>query len=78
MADAVVLATPIARQKVDELADLGRQLNQVTDKLLPVITMPAKVSNSRKTTAVDVDLVSIESARANSQDATTVAQRVTS
>ncbi len=77
LADAVVLATPISRQKVDELADLGRQLNQVTDKLLPVITVPAKVSNSRKTTPVDVDLVSIETARVKSQEATTVAQRVT-
>lgn len=42
MADAVVLAVPLARQKSDSLSDLSRQLDNVRDKLLPVITSPAR------------------------------------
>lgn len=42
LADAVVLALPLARQKSDALADLSRQLNPVRDKLLPVVTAPSR------------------------------------
>ncbi len=42
MADAVVLAVPLARQKSDALSDLSRQLDNVRDKLLPVVTSPAR------------------------------------
>ncbi len=42
MADAVVLAMPLARQKSDALADLARQLDEVRPKLLPVVTSPAR------------------------------------
>jgi Mrp family chromosome partitioning ATPase len=42
MADAVVLAVPLARQKSDTLSDLSRQLDNVRDKLLPVVTSPAR------------------------------------
>lgn len=42
LADAVVLAVPLSRQKSDDLADLSRQLGSVRHKLLPVITSPAR------------------------------------
>ncbi len=42
MADAVVLAVPLSRQKSDALSDLSRQLESVRDKLLPVITSPSR------------------------------------
>ncbi len=42
LADAVVLAVPLARQKSDLLSDLSRQLDAVRDKLLPVVTSPAR------------------------------------
>lgn len=42
MADAVVLAVPLARQKSDALSDLSRQLDSVRQKLLPVITSPSR------------------------------------
>ncbi len=42
LADAVVLAVPLARQKTDSLADLSRQLGEVRNKLLPVVTAPAR------------------------------------
>lgn len=42
MADAVVLAVPLARQKSDALSDLSRQLDNVREKLLPVVTSPAR------------------------------------
>ncbi len=42
MADAVVLAVPLSRQKSDALGDLSRQLDSVRDKLLPVITSPSR------------------------------------
>jgi Mrp family chromosome partitioning ATPase len=44
MADAVVLAVPLARQKADSLLDLGRQLEPVSAKLLPVVTSPSRRS----------------------------------
>ncbi|MEM9654466.1 MAG: hypothetical protein AAGA65_20410, partial [Actinomycetota bacterium] len=42
MADAVVLAVPLSRQKTDALADLSRQLGEVRPSLLPVVTSPAR------------------------------------
>ncbi len=42
MADAVVLAVPLSRQKSDGLSDLSRQLDTVRDKLLPVVTSPSR------------------------------------
>ncbi len=42
LCDAVVLALPLSRQKTDALADLSRQLSGVRDKLLPVVTSPAR------------------------------------
>ncbi len=42
MADAVVLAVPLSRQKSDALSDLSRQLDSVRQKLLPVITSPSR------------------------------------
>jgi Mrp family chromosome partitioning ATPase/capsular polysaccharide biosynthesis protein len=42
LADAVVLAVPLARQKADPLSDLSRQLEAVRPKLLPVITSPSR------------------------------------
>jgi hypothetical protein len=44
LADAVVLAIPLSRQKNDALADLSRQLGEVRDRLLPVVTSPARRS----------------------------------
>ncbi|MCP3988514.1 MAG: hypothetical protein GY724_05555 [Actinomycetia bacterium] len=44
LADAVVLAVPLARQKADSLADMARQLESVRHKLLPVITAPSRRS----------------------------------
>ncbi|MGF1597367.1 MAG: hypothetical protein ACFCVK_10645 [Acidimicrobiales bacterium] len=49
LADAVVLAVPLSRQKADALSDMGRQLESVSDKLLPVVTAP-----SRRTARGDV------------------------
>ena len=42
LADAVVLAVPMARQKADALADMGRQLESMRPKLLPVVTAPSR------------------------------------
>ncbi|MEL6982377.1 MAG: hypothetical protein AAFO29_08135, partial [Actinomycetota bacterium] len=42
LCDAVVLSVPLSRQKSDSLADLSRQLGAVRDKLLPVVTSPAR------------------------------------
>ncbi len=42
LSDAVVLAVPLSRQKSDALADLSRQLGDVRNKLLPVVTSPAR------------------------------------
>jgi Mrp family chromosome partitioning ATPase len=42
MADAVVIAVPLSRQKSDGLSDLSRQLGPVRDKLLPVVTSPSR------------------------------------
>ena len=42
MADAIVLAVPLSRQKSDALSDLSRQLDSVRDKVLPVITSPSR------------------------------------
>ncbi len=42
LADAVVLAVPLSRQKTDALADLSRQLAPVREKLLPVVTAPSR------------------------------------
>lgn len=42
LADAVVLAIPMARQKADSLNDMGRQLESVRHKLLPVATAPSR------------------------------------
>ncbi|MEM9561222.1 MAG: hypothetical protein AAGA93_01305 [Actinomycetota bacterium] len=42
LCDAVVLALPLSRQKSDLLADLSRQLGGVRNKLLPVVTSPAR------------------------------------
>lgn len=42
MADAVVLALPLSRQKSDGLSDVSRQLGSVRDKLLPVVTSPSR------------------------------------
>lgn len=42
LCDAVVLSVPLSRQKSDSLADLSRQLGPVRDKLLPVVTSPAR------------------------------------
>lgn len=44
LADAVVLAVPLARQKADALLDLARQLDPVRSKLLPVVTSPSRRS----------------------------------
>jgi len=56
LADAVVLATPISRQKVDELADIGRQLSQVREKLLPIITIPAKIRSTEAKQIQEINL----------------------
>ncbi|MFV0258742.1 MAG: hypothetical protein ACK5PP_09880, partial [Acidimicrobiales bacterium] len=42
LADAVVLAVPLTRQKADALGDMARQLEPVSRKLLPVVTSPAR------------------------------------
>lgn len=42
LVDAVVLAVPLSRQKLDSLADLSRQLDGVKAKMLPVVTSPAR------------------------------------
>ena len=42
LADAVVLAVPIVRQKADALGSMGRQLQPVQSKLMPVITSPTR------------------------------------
>ncbi len=42
LADAVVLAVPLARQKAVALEDLARQLDPVRGKLLPVVTSPSR------------------------------------
>ena len=42
LCDAVVLSVPLSRQKSDSLADLSRQLGSVREKLLPVVTSPAR------------------------------------
>lgn len=42
LSDAVVLALPLAKQKNDDLDDMARQLGHANDKLLPVITSPAR------------------------------------
>lgn len=42
LADAVVMAMPLSRQKSDVLSDLSRQLGDVRNKILPVITSPAR------------------------------------
>jgi Mrp family chromosome partitioning ATPase len=42
LADAVVLAVPLSRQKTDALADLSRQLTPAREKLLPVVTAPSR------------------------------------
>lgn len=42
LADAVVLSVPMARQKADALSDMGRQLESVRAKLLPVVTAPSR------------------------------------
>ena len=42
LCDAVVLAVPLSRQKLDSLADLSRQLGEVRGRLLPVVTSPAR------------------------------------
>lgn len=44
LADAVVLAVPLARQKADDLDSLARQLGAVRPKLLPVVTAPSRRS----------------------------------
>ncbi|MDH3681313.1 MAG: hypothetical protein OEV40_15345 [Acidimicrobiia bacterium] len=44
LADAVVLAVPLSRQKADALSDMARQLESVRPKLLPVITAPSRRS----------------------------------
>ena len=53
LADAVVMALPLSRQKNDALADLSRQLFEVRDKLLPVVTSPAR--RSARGTIVSAD-----------------------
>jgi receptor protein-tyrosine kinase len=53
LADAVVLAVPLSRQKSDLLADLSRQLGDVRDKLLPVVTSPARRAARGATVASD-------------------------
>ncbi len=42
LADAVVLAVPLSRQKADALSDMARQLESVRPKLLPVMTSPSR------------------------------------
>jgi Mrp family chromosome partitioning ATPase len=42
LADAVVLAVPLSRQKVDILADLSRQVGVERQRLLPVVTSPSR------------------------------------
>ena len=42
LADAVILAVPMVRQKTDELGGMGRQLEPVRAKLMPVITSPTR------------------------------------
>jgi Mrp family chromosome partitioning ATPase len=44
LADAVVLAIPLSRQKADDLTDTARQLEAVRAKLLPVVTSPSRRS----------------------------------
>ncbi len=53
LADAVVLAVPLARQKTDALGDLSRELRSVRDKLLPVVTSPARRSAKGDVVALD-------------------------
>ncbi len=53
MADAVVLAVPLSRQKSDELSDLSRQLGPVRDKLLPVVTSPSRRPAKGETLSAD-------------------------
>lgn len=53
MADAVVLAVPLARQKSDNLSDLSRQLDNVRPKLLPVVTAPNRKPARGETISAD-------------------------
>jgi Mrp family chromosome partitioning ATPase len=53
LADAVVLAVPLSRQKADPLGDLGRQLEGVRSKLLPVVTSPSRRSVKGEVVGVD-------------------------
>ncbi len=46
LADAAVLATPTSRQKTGDLADIGRQLAPMRDKLIPVSTLPSKATKT--------------------------------
>ena len=53
LCDAVVLAVPLSRQKSDALADLSRQLGGHRDKLLPVVTSPARRAARGSVVAAD-------------------------
>ncbi|MFV0523923.1 MAG: hypothetical protein ACK5RL_05435 [Acidimicrobiales bacterium] len=53
LADAVVLAVPLTRQKADALGDLARQLEPVSRKLLPVVTTPARRSSGGELVRAD-------------------------
>jgi polysaccharide biosynthesis transport protein len=50
LVDAVVLTIPLADQRADELEDVVRQLEEVRDRVLPVITSPSGRAASRSTT----------------------------
>jgi Mrp family chromosome partitioning ATPase/capsular polysaccharide biosynthesis protein len=57
VADAVVLAVPLARQKADALLDLARQLEPVSAKLLPVVTSPSRRSARGEVVGTDGTIV---------------------
>ncbi|MEZ5406742.1 MAG: hypothetical protein R2761_01880 [Acidimicrobiales bacterium] len=57
LADAVVLAVPLARQKGDALLDLSRQLGPVAAKLLPVVTAPSRRSARGEVVGTDGTIV---------------------
>ncbi len=57
LADAVVLAVPLARQKGDALLDLSRQLGPVAAKLLPVVTAPSRRAARGEVVGTDGSIV---------------------
>ncbi len=63
VADAVVLAVPLARQRVDPLADLARQLEGVQPNLLPIVTSPSRRPARGNVVRADGAIADVDDAR---------------